>query len=283
MKRKAISIFIISLISIFAISLQSNAVTLNRTEQAKNTLTLSMDTEMGIVRTLTATFKITGDVKLDKLIWAGNIKDSYIKREIYDEKNNTITIFIATGNSDNLVDNTGKVAIGNIVVRANGKEENKLYNITLENVELLDANYTKTVPTEKIENNQENFHYVGNTATDPEPEENTTGNSNTTGNNINSNTMVNTNTNNESSNTNTNNGNGQENKEEANVNHTDENPKEEKDNSFIDKLADKILPKTGSSNIGFKITLSIIAIICIIGIVLILRKEQIQKRKEKNQ
>ena len=95
--------------------------------------------------------------------------------------------------------------------------------------------------------------------------------------------MVNTNTNNESSNTNTNNGNGQENKEEANVNHTDENPKEEKDNSFIDKLADKILPKTGSSNIGFKITLSIIAIICIIGIVLILRKEQIQKRKEKNQ
>ena len=131
MKRKAISIFIISLISIFAISLQSNAVTLNRTEQAKNTLTLSMDTEMGIVRTLTATFKITGDVKLDKLIWAGNIKDSYIKREIYDEKNNTITIFIATGNSDNLVDNTGKVAIGNIVVRANGKEENKKYNIKM--------------------------------------------------------------------------------------------------------------------------------------------------------
>ena len=277
MKRKAISIFFISLICILATSLPSNAVILNRIEQAQNTLTLSIDTEMGLVRTLTATFRITGDVKLEKLIWANNIKESYIKREIYDEKNNTVTIFIATGNNDNLVDNTGKVIIGNVLVTAKGKEENKTYNVTLDNIELLDANYIKTVPTEKVENTKDSFNYIGNSTTDPEPGENTTGNNTSTENVVVPNNTTDTNTNNESSGNTTNNTNGQNSKEEDS-NQTDNKKKEEKDKNFIDKLVDKILPKTGSSNIGFKITLTIIAIICILGIVLILRKEHIQKK-----
>ncbi len=209
----------------------------NKNGEIKNTIHF----EEGFVGGLEATFKVTGDVDIEKFTLDSGInKKEYTKDIEVDNKNNMVTIRLTAGGvgtSHNLLSQEKTLTVGTLTVSTTSSQ-NESYEISLTKLSIIDNSWAKKdikVDSDHLTVvNQSKFTYVVD-ETKPDDDSNTNDNDNSHSNtNTNANTNKNTNSNTNSSTSNTNsssNGNSSSN-EESNANPSNSNDTNSDSNSL---------------------------------------------------
>lgn len=112
MKKAMLMITVIIVIILEAFTLKTYAVSLDA-KTDYNVIDISLTTESGIVRGMSATFELTGEVSFGTFQWADEFKNINLKRAEKTEK--TLTVYITPGDKSTFAID-GRIHIGTITL-----------------------------------------------------------------------------------------------------------------------------------------------------------------------
>lgn len=139
---KKTKLLILLLLGLFLNTTNVHAETFQRTNVDNGKISISLNSNKGYAGAIDATIKLTGNVSLSKIEWNQSLNDLAMRDYEYDKKSNTIRIILVTKNTDqNLLDQSGNLKIGNLVVTSDKTES---YNVELSNLSITNLDLVKT-------------------------------------------------------------------------------------------------------------------------------------------
>ena len=158
MKKIVLRIIFIAVLLLGICELKSYAGTLNTESEGANTVKVSLSVDNGIVRAISMSLKITGDVSVETLQWSSEMSD-YLKRYTYNPTTKVLSIYITPGTGISMNKND-VMTIGNIQIKGNSDTD---YRIKLETAQIIGGDYQNI--NENISHTEKNFRYTKNVIT----------------------------------------------------------------------------------------------------------------------
>lgn len=118
-------------------------------------------TNTGYASSIKIKFKIEGNVTPLSFHWSDTIESRYTRKIIFDDKDNTLLLIVATGTDDNLMSEEGIISLGTLEILGNTTKNDRYYKVKIDNhdsIELVTNDYQKLV-LDDIEE-QEDVTYV---------------------------------------------------------------------------------------------------------------------------
>ncbi len=157
MKIKKIILILVVAVALFLNgAITAMASTLHCESKANGEVEIKLSIDTGYINALDTTVELSGDVKLEQIIWDESLSNEYVKKYTY--QGNTIRIYIATGDiSKNLVSSDGTVHIGTLKVKAD--KDNTSYDIKMTKLNIANMDYQSTKVDNVITGEHQAFVY----------------------------------------------------------------------------------------------------------------------------